>query len=134
MRKELTDLGVQELRTAEEVDAAVAGTAGTLMIIVNSVCGCAAGKARPGIALALRHASRPDVVATVFAGTDEAATERARSYFTGYRPSSPSIALLQKGQVVHMVERSQIENRDALAIASELTAAFEKFCAAPTTV
>ena len=87
MRKELTDLGAQELRTAQEVDAAIAGTAGTLMIVVNSVCGCAAGKARPGIALALRHASRPDVVATVFAGADEAATERARSYFTGYRPS-----------------------------------------------
>ena len=133
MRKELTDLGVQELRTADEVDAAVSGTAGTLMIVVNSVCGCAAGKARPGIALALRHASRPDVVATVFAGADEAATERARSYFTGYRPSSPAIALLQKGKVVHIMERSQIENRDALAIASELTAAFEKFCPAPTT-
>jgi putative YphP/YqiW family bacilliredoxin len=128
MRKELTDLGVQELRTAEEVDAAVSGTAGTLMIVVNSVCGCAAGKARPGIALALRHASRPEVIATVFAGSDEAATERARSYFTGYRPSSPSIALLQKGKVVHMVERSQIENRDADAIAAELTAAFDKFC------
>jgi putative YphP/YqiW family bacilliredoxin len=129
MRKELTDLGVQELRTAEEVDAAVSGTAGTLMIVVNSVCGCAAGKARPGIALALRHGSRPDVIATVFAGTDEAATERARSYFTGYRPSSPAIALMQKGKVVHMVERSQIENRDAHAIAAELTAAFDKFCA-----
>ena len=128
MRKELTDLGVQELRTAEAVDAAVAGTAGTLMVVVNSVCGCAAGKARPGIALALRHASRPDVVATVFAGFDEAATERARGYFTGYRPSSPAIALLQKGKVVHMLERSQIENRDAHAIAAELTAAFDKFC------
>ena len=132
MRKELTDLGVQELRTPAEVDAAVAGTAGTLMVVVNSVCGCAAGKARPGIALALRHASRPDVVATVFAGADEAATERARSYFTGYRPSSPSIALLQKGKVVHMLERSQIENRDAHAIAAELTAAFDKFCTKTT--
>jgi putative YphP/YqiW family bacilliredoxin len=128
MRKELTDLGVRELRTADEVDAAVAGTAGTLMIVVNSVCGCAAGKARPGIALALRHQSRPDVVATVFAGADEAATDRARGYFTGYRPSSPAIALLQQGKVVHMVERSQIENRDARAIAAELTAAFDKFC------
>ena len=133
MRGEMTAMGAKELKTAADVDEAVKHTNGTLMIVVNSVCGCAAGKARPGIALALRHASRPDVVATVFAGTDEAATERARGYFTGYRPSSPAIALLQKGKVVHMVERSQIENRDALSIASELTAAFEKFCAAPIT-
>jgi putative YphP/YqiW family bacilliredoxin len=134
MRKELTDLGVQELRTTDEVDAAVSKTAGTLMIVVNSVCGCAAGKARPGIALALRHASRPDVVATVFAGADVDATDRARGYFTGYAPSSPSIGLLRNGKLVYMLERSQIENRDALAIASELTAAFDKFCATtPTT-
>jgi putative YphP/YqiW family bacilliredoxin len=133
MRQELTDLGVQELRTTAEVDAAVSNTAGTLMIVVNSVCGCAAGKARPGIALALRHASRPDVVATVFAGADVEATDRARGYFTGYAPSSPSIGLLRNGKLVYMLERSQIENRDALAIASELTAAFDKFCAAPTT-
>ena len=98
------------------------------MIVVNSVCGCAAGKARPGIALALRHASRPDVVATVFAGADVAATDRARGYFTGYAPSSPSIGLLRNGKLVYMLERSQIENRDALAIASELTEAFDKFC------
>jgi putative YphP/YqiW family bacilliredoxin len=134
MRRELTDLGVRELRTAEEVDAAVSGTAGTLMIVVNSVCGCAAGKARPGIALALRHAVRPDVVATVFAGADVEATDRARGYFTGYRPSSPSIALLRNGAVVYMLERSQIENREAPAIAAALTAAFDKFCAATTTV
>ena len=133
MRKELTDLGVQELRTAEQVDAAVSGTEGTLMIVVNSVCGCAAGKARPGIALALRNAVKPAVSATVFAGADVEATDRARQYFTGYRPSSPSIALLRDGQLIYMLERSQIENRDALAIASELTAAFEKFCTAPTT-
>ena len=133
MRAELTDLGVKELRTPEDVDAAVSGTAGTLMIVVNSVCGCAAGKARPGIAMALRHASRPDVVATVFAGADVEATDRARGYFTGYRPSSPSIGLLRDGKLVYMLERSQIENRDAMAIASELTAAFEKFCAAPAT-
>src|SRR5256714_12004630 len=119
MRQELTRLGVQELRTAADVDAAVRSTTGTLMIVVNSVCGCAAGKARPGIALALRHTSRPDVVATVFAGFDEEATARARGYFTGYRPSSPSIAILQNGSPVYMLERSQIENRDATAIAAE---------------
>ena len=131
MRKELTDLGVRELRTADEVDAAVAGTAGTLMIVVNSVCGCAAGKARPGIALALRHQSRPDVVATVFAGADVEATDRARQYFAGYRPSSPSIALMRDGQVVYMLERSQIENRNADEIAAALTSAFDKFCGRP---
>jgi putative YphP/YqiW family bacilliredoxin len=132
MRQELTDLGIQELRSAADVDAAVTGTAGTLMIVVNSVCGCAAGKARPGIALALRNAVKPAAVTTVFAGADIEATDRARHYFAGYRPSSPSIALIRDGQVIYMLERSQIENRDALAIASELTAAFEKFCAAPT--
>jgi putative YphP/YqiW family bacilliredoxin len=131
MRKELTDLGFQELRTTDEVDAAVANTAGTLMIVVNSVCGCAAGKARPGIALALNHGPRPDSIATVFAGADIAATDRARGYFKGYAPSSPSIGLLRNGELVYMLERSQIENRDALAIASELSAAFNKFCAAP---
>ena len=134
MRKELTDLGVKELRTPEEVDAAVAVTPGTLMIVVNSVCGCAAGKARPGIAMALRHAARPDVVATVFAGADVEATDRARQHFAGYRPSSPSIAMMRGGKVVYMLERAQIENRDASAIANELTAAFDKFCAAPTSL
>ena len=113
MREELTSLGVLELRSAQEVDAAVTGTAGTLMIVVNSVCGCAAGKARPGIALALKNPVQPDVVATVFAGADVAATDRARRYFTGRIPSSPSIALLQEGRLVYMLERSQIENRDA---------------------
>ena len=113
MRKELTDLGIKELRTPAEVDAAVENTPGTLMIVVNSVCGCAAGKARPGVAMALRHHSRPDVVATVFAGADMEATDRARDYFTGYRPSSPSVALLRGGKVVYMMERMQIENRDS---------------------
>jgi putative YphP/YqiW family bacilliredoxin len=131
MRAELTRFGVQELRTAEAVDAAVTGTAGTLMIVVNSVCGCAAGKARPGVALALRHGTRPDVVATVFAGADTEATQRARGYFTGYAPSSPSIALFKHGKLVYMLERSQIENRLAEQIAAELTAAFEKFCGTP---
>ena len=99
MREELTRLGVKELRTAEDVDAAVRGTAGTLMVVVNSMCGCAAGRARPGVALALQHHVKPDVVATVFAGGDIEATERARSYFAPYRPSSPSIALLRDGQI-----------------------------------
>ena len=128
MREELTRLGAHELRTVQDVEAAVTGTTGTLMIVVNSVCGCAAGKARPGIALALRHPVRPDSVATVFAGADVEATDRARGYFTGYAPSSPSIALLQQGALVYMLERSQIENRDAQQIATELTTAFEKFC------
>jgi putative YphP/YqiW family bacilliredoxin len=132
MREELTNLGVRELRSAQDVDAAVTGTTGTLMIVVNSVCGCAAGKARPGIALALRNPVKPDVVATVFAGADVDATDRARGYFTGHRPSSPSIALLQDGKLVYMLERSQIENRDAYQIAAELTSAFEKFCRTPT--
>ena len=129
MRRELTNLGVQELRTPADVDAAIGAGTGTLMIVVNSVCGCAAGKARPGIALALRHAKTPDRVATVFAGADVEATERARSYFTGYAPSSPSIALFRDGSLVYMLERRNIENRDAYAIATELTNAFDKFCA-----
>ena len=131
MRQELTSLGLQELRTPEDVDAAVANAPGTLMIVVNSVCGCAAGKARPGLALALRRGARPSVMTSVFAGFDVEATDRARSYFTGYRPSSPSIALLQNGKLVYMLERSSIENRDASAIAQELTSAFDKFCASP---
>jgi putative YphP/YqiW family bacilliredoxin len=104
------------------------------MIVVNSVCGCAAGKARPGVALALRHAAKPDRIATVFAGADVEATDRARQYFTGYAPSSPSIAILRDGKLVYMLERRNIENRDALSIADELAKAFDKFCApAPTT-
>src|SRR5205823_5436886 len=114
-----------------DVDAAVSNTTGTLMIVVNSVCGCAAGKARPGLALALRHTVRPDVVATVFAGFDIEATDRARSYFAGYRPSSPSIALLRNGKVIYMLERSDIENMGAQDIATKLTAAFDAFCSAP---
>jgi len=132
MREELTSLGVEELRTSAEVDAAVTKSSGTLMIVVNSVCGCAAGKARPGLALALRNGARPDKVASVFAGFDNEATARARTYFTGYAPSSPSMALFRDGKLAYMLERSQIENRDALAIAAELKTAFEKFCAQPT--
>lgn len=128
MREELTRLGVKELRTAEAVDQAVTDTPGTLMVVVNSVCGCAAGKARPGIAMALQHGIRPDVVATVFAGADIEATERARGYFAGYPPSSPAVALLRDGKLVYMMERHQIENQEAGMIARELTAAFDEHC------
>ena len=128
MREDLTRLGVEEMRTADAVDETVRNSKGTLMVVVNSVCGCAAGKARPGVALALENAVKPDKVATVFAGADIEATERARSYFTGYGPSSPSIALLKDGQLVYMLERYQIEGRDAQQIAGELTQAFEKYC------
>ena len=128
MREELTRLGVQELRTAADVDAVVKNTPGTLMIIVNSICGCAAGKARPGVALALEHAVRPDQVATVFAGADIEATDRARGYFTGYPPSSPQIALMKDGKIVFMLERWQIEGRPADAIAEDLVEAFDEYC------
>jgi putative YphP/YqiW family bacilliredoxin len=131
MRQELTRLGVDELRTPEDVDAAVKTTPGVLMLIVNSVCGCAAGKARPGIAMALQHSVRPDRVATVFAGADVEATDRARSYFTGHRPSSPSVALLRDGKLVYMLERSQIENQNAEQIAQTLAAAFDRECTTP---
>jgi putative YphP/YqiW family bacilliredoxin len=130
MRHELTRLGVDELRTAEDVDTAVKTTPGVLMMVVNSVCGCAAGKARPGIALALRHATKPDRVATVFAGADVEATDRARGYFTGYMPSSPSVALLRDAKVVFMLERRDIENRTAEQIADVLTSAFDRECRA----
>ncbi len=129
MREDLTRLGVEELKTAEEVDDAVKNSKGTLMVVVNSICGCAAGKARPGVALALQNEVKPDRVTTVFAGADIEATDRARSYFTGYRPSSPSIAILKDGELVYMLERFQIEGRDATQIAGELTEAFEKHCA-----
>jgi putative YphP/YqiW family bacilliredoxin len=129
MREDLTRLGVEELRTAEQVDETIRDSKGTLMVVVNSICGCAAGKARPGVALALQHEVKPDKVATVFAGADIEATERARSYFTGHGPSSPSIALLKDGKLVYMLERYQIEGRNATEIASELTDAFDKYCA-----
>ncbi len=130
MREDLTRLGVEEWRTADAVDEAVKNNNGTLMVVVNSICGCAAGKARPGVALALQHNNKPDKVATVFAGADIEATERARSYFTGYGPSSPSIAILKNGELVYMLERYQIEGRDASQIANELTQAFDQHCAA----
>jgi putative YphP/YqiW family bacilliredoxin len=111
------------------VDDAVTGQSGTLMLVVNSVCGCAAGRARPGVSLALQHETTPDVVATVFAGADVEATERAREYFTGYPPSSPAVALLRDGKLTYMLERHQIENREADVIARDLIAAFDKHCA-----
>src|ERR1044072_3531940 len=129
MREDLTRLGVEELRTAEAVDETVKNSRGTLMVVVNSICGCGAGKARPGGALALQNEKKPDKVATVFAGADIDATERARSYFTGYGPSSPSIALLKDGDIAYMLERWQIEGRDANQIATELTKAFDEHCA-----
>jgi len=131
MRAELTRLGVSELRTATDVDHAVASS-GTVMVVVNSVCGCAAGKARPGIAIALQHDKRPDLVGTVFAGADIDATARARDYLLPYPPSSPSVALLQNGKVVYMLERRDIENRDAGSIAMLLRRAFDEHCAAAT--
>ena len=129
MRKELTDLGARELRSAADVDAIV-GEPGVVMMVVNSVCGCAAGKARPGIAKALEHTNRPDVVGTVFAGADIEATDRARSYFTGFPPSSPSIALLRGGKLLYLMERKDIEASSAERIADQLTLAFDEHCAA----
>ncbi len=127
MREELTRLGVQELRTSAAVDQFVEQP-GTVMIVVNSVCGCAAGKARPGIALALQNAKRPAVVGTVFAGADMDATDRARGYMAPYPPSSPSVALMKDGKLVYMMQRRDIESRDALSIASQLKAAFDQHC------
>jgi putative YphP/YqiW family bacilliredoxin len=129
MREELTRIGVEELRTPDDVAQTLENSKGTVMVVVNSICGCAAGKARPGIAQALQHSVRPDKVTTVFAGADIEATEKARSYFTGYAPSSPSIALLKDGQLVYMMERRQIEGKDAFQVASELVQAFDQHCA-----
>lgn len=133
-REELTRLGVEELRTPEAVDDAIQNSTGTVMVIVNSICGCAAGKARPGVALALKNDIRPDKVATVFAGADIEATERARGYFTGYAPSSPSIGLLKDGQLVYMMERYQIEGKGPEQIAAELRLAFDTHCAATAAI
>ncbi|HEX6059929.1 MAG TPA: BrxA/BrxB family bacilliredoxin [Gemmatimonadaceae bacterium] len=133
MRQELTRLGVEEMRTPEEVDAKLKDAPGTTLVVVNSVCGCAARNARPAVADALRHSSRPDHLTTVFAGQDAAATQRARGYFTGYPPSSPQIALLKDGKLVFMLERHQIEGRSAGEIAQDLVRAFDTHCAtAPT--
>ena len=129
MREELTRLGIQETRTAADVDKILGEKKGTVLLVVNSVCGCAAGNARPAVAMALENSNVPDKMITVFAGNDRDATQRAREYLVGYRPSSPSIALFQDGQVVKMWERWQIEGRQAYDIAAEMTAAFDQYCA-----
>jgi putative YphP/YqiW family bacilliredoxin len=128
MRQELTQLGVQETRTPEAVDAILSQQAGTVMMVINSMCGCAAGRARPGIALSLNHSVLPDRLATVFAGGDLEATARVREYLQDYPPSSPSVALFKDGKPVFMLQRHQIENRDAHEIAKSLTEAFNQFC------
>jgi putative YphP/YqiW family bacilliredoxin len=132
MRQELTRLGIKETRTVQDVDAVLGQKKGTVLVVVNSVCGCAAGNARPAVAMALENGNRPDQMITVFAGNDREATARAREYFTGYRPSSPSIALLRDGEVVKMWERWQIEGRQAHDIAAEMAAAFDQYCAKAT--
>lgn len=134
MRQELTRLGIQETRTAAEVDAVLGEKKGTVLVVVNSVCGCAAGMARPAVAMALENGVLPDKMITVFAGNDRDATQRAREYFVGFRPSSPAIALLKDGQVVKMLERWQIEGRHAHDVAAELSAAFNEYCAKEATV
>jgi putative YphP/YqiW family bacilliredoxin len=128
MREELTSLGFRELRTPDEVDSILKRAEGTALVFVNSICGCAAGKARPAVALALSRQPRPEVLCTVFAGQDREATDRARTYFTGYDASSPSIALLRDGNLVFMLERRDIEGRDAHSIAEDLVSAFDRFC------
>jgi len=131
MREELTRVGVKETKTAAEVDAALA-TPGTTLLVVNSICGCAAGKMRPGVRLALQNAVRPDQAITVFAGQDREATDRARSYFAGNPPTSPAVAILRDGKLVYLMQRSAIETNTAQAIANELARAFDEFCAKTT--
>ncbi len=133
MRQELTRLGVLEMRTPDEVDAKLKDAKGTTLVVVNSVCGCAARNARPAVAKALQHPVKPTALTTVFAGQDAAAVQRARSYFTGYPPSSPQIALLKDGRLVFMLERHNIEGRTANEIAEEIVGAFDKYCETPMT-
>jgi putative YphP/YqiW family bacilliredoxin len=134
LREELTRLGVQELRSAAEVDRAIPNQTGISMVVVNSICGCAAGRMRPAIRLALQNPNRPEKLYTVFAGQDAEATDQARKYFTGYPPSSPSIAIFRDGKLIHMLQRSDIEHREAADIACELKTAFDKFCSKPVEV
>ena len=131
MREELTRAGLQETRTAAEVDAAMEQK-GTTMVVVNSICGCAAGKMRPGVRLAMQNGTTPDHSVTVFAGQDREATDRARSYFGGHPPTSPAIAILRDGQLVYLMQRSAIETSTAPAIAQELQRAFDTYCAKTT--
>ena len=128
MRQELTRLGVQELKTADEVQATLSDTSEPTLLVVNSMCGCAARNARPAVALALQNAKKPAKLTTVFAGQDQEATAAARSYIHGYPPSSPSIALLKDGEVAHMIPRHQIEGRTAEDIAQDLVEAFNRYC------
>ncbi len=128
MREELTRIGFRELRTPGDVDAVLGKSKGSVLVVVNSVCGCAAGRARPAVAYALSHTVRPDILTTVFAGQDQEATAQARSYFTGYPPSSPSIALLRDGKLLFMLERREIEGRMPEEIAVDLTRAFDQVC------
>jgi putative YphP/YqiW family bacilliredoxin len=130
MRDEMVRMGARELKTVAEVDEALGDQKGTMLVFVNSVCGCAAGNARPALAQALRHPVRPQQVVTVFAGQDLDATARARQYFGEYQPSSPSMALLRDGEVVHFIHRHQIEGQAPQTVAANLTAAFDKFCGA----
>jgi bacilliredoxin len=130
MRQEMTSMGARELTSAADVDATLGDQRGTMLVFVNSVCGCAAGNARPALRLALQHGVKPAEVVTVFAGQDLEATSRARQYFAEYQPSSPSVALLKDGEVVHFVHRHQIEGRSPQAIAADLTAAFDRHFAA----
>ncbi len=135
MREELAHLGIEELRTPDEVDRALKAQPGTTLVVVNSICGCAAGRMRPAVRIALKNAAaRPDKSFSVFAGQDKEATDRARGYFTGYPPSSPSIAILRDGELVYMMPRRDIESREAPAIAADLKAALDKFCAKPAAV
>jgi putative YphP/YqiW family bacilliredoxin len=134
MREELTRLGIEELRTPEEVDQALKNRPGTTMVVVNSICGCAAGRMRPAVRLAMQNSIRPDHAYSVFAGQEKEATDRARGYFTGYPPSSPSIGILRDGQLVYLMPRSDIERREAPAIAADLQAAFDKLCGKPAAV
>lgn len=129
MRQELTTLGFKELRTVAEVDTNLQNAKGTTLVVVNSVCGCSARMARPAVRIALENPLKPDALATVFAGQDSEATEKARGYFTGYAPSSPSISLMKDGKLVFMLERFQIEGRPAEEIAHDLVNAFNKYCA-----
>lgn len=132
MRQELTRLGVEETRTAAAVDQVLGEKKGTVFVVVNSVCGCAAGNARPAVAMALENENKPDRTITVFAGNDGEATQRAREYFVGYRPSSPAMALFRDGELVKMIERWQIEGREPHDLAAELSAAFDQYCVKAT--
>jgi putative YphP/YqiW family bacilliredoxin len=134
MRQELTRIGIEEMRTPAEVDAKLASAAGTTLVVVNSVCGCAARNARPAVTQALQNGVKPDALTTVFAGQDKDAVQRARSYFPGYPASSPQIALLKDGELVFMLERHDIEGRTAEEIAGDLVGAFEKYCASDAAV